>query len=640
MKKVIIFIAVLVLTFVVSLTFAKTYYVSELFGDNSNDGLSDAAPFATIQKAADTMVAGDKVIVNFGEYRETVVPKNNGSAGSPIVYEAKDDVTVFSGDQIMIPVFALHASNIYVMENVYRTIGSVTENGASLTQKDSLAALDLGSGWFHDRAASKLYVRSSDDGDPSAHADTVSFRERSFDIVEGSYITIDGFNLKYAINASVANNQIPLPGLIIQNNYFVYDDKDIASNAIIIDGGGADSTNTYEQFAITNNILPNCATIRIKHAGRNSIISDNTFTGVPEIEKTGGADMLRVEGDDNSPGVQCNGLVIERNYFSHMNQRGMYIRYGDLDDITIRNNIFNTGYFTAIGIRNATNVDIINNTFVFQGGGNHPIRPRAGTNGRLHNNIIAYTNRGYFWYFDNKDDGEMLWELDYNYYMNDTSLVGDRDDQMTRSKLAFVNHSNCPGGPNAVYGHPMKAEKDTVIDATGDTLYLEQIPDMEAAPFPLFSDTSAGTAEGLALVEGSNAIDAGLVTVAPGDDFYGNPRDDKPDMGAIEYGATSVEGFNNYFPADYELSQNYPNPFNPVTNIEYKLPKAARIKLNIYNIIGQRVATLYNGVQKIGIHSVSWNGLDDQARPVPSGVYIYRLETSSVTKTAKMILLK
>jgi serine protease AprX len=84
-----------------------------------------------------------------------------------------------------------------------------------------------------------------------------------------------------------------------------------------------------------------------------------------------------------------------------------------------------------------------------------------------------------------------------------------------------------------------------------------------------------------------------------------------------------------------EMSRNYPNPFNPSTEISLELPQAATVTLDIYNIIGQKLATLVNGHLEAGRHSYVWDGTD-----YPSGVYFYRLSVDSQSITRKMLLLK
>ena len=79
---------------------------------------------------------------------------------------------------------------------------------------------------------------------------------------------------------------------------------------------------------------------------------------------------------------------------------------------------------------------------------------------------------------------------------------------------------------------------------------------------------------------------------------------------------------------------NYPNPFNPVTTIEFDLPLKARWRLDIYNVLGQRVDQL-TGESDAGLVSVDWDG-----RLYSSGVYFYRLEAGDYQETKKMILLR
>lgn len=99
-------------------------------------------------------------------------------------------------------------------------------------------------------------------------------------------------------------------------------------------------------------------------------------------------------------------------------------------------------------------------------------------------------------------------------------------------------------------------------------------------------------------------------------------------------------------PEDYSLSANYPNPFNPSTTINYGLPERSRVVVAIYNILGQKVRTLYSGEQPGGLYRLIWDGRNDSGLPVSSGVYVYRLRASSLEsrkmfdKKHKMMLIK
>jgi photosystem II stability/assembly factor-like uncharacterized protein len=94
-------------------------------------------------------------------------------------------------------------------------------------------------------------------------------------------------------------------------------------------------------------------------------------------------------------------------------------------------------------------------------------------------------------------------------------------------------------------------------------------------------------------------------------------------------------------PQDFALEQNYPNPFNPTTTIPVALPKAAQIKVTIYNILGKVIQVVYNGMAETGRHYLPWNGTDMSGKRVASGLYFYRLEIEGRQGyTKKMVLMK
>ena len=97
---------------------------------------------------------------------------------------------------------------------------------------------------------------------------------------------------------------------------------------------------------------------------------------------------------------------------------------------------------------------------------------------------------------------------------------------------------------------------------------------------------------------------------------------------------------DNVIPLEFALKQNYPNPFNPSTTIQYSLPEATKMRLDIYNIKGQLIKTLVNGEMPAGMHSVVWNGRDMNNRAVASGVYFYRISSPQNTQTKRMLLMK
>ncbi len=94
------------------------------------------------------------------------------------------------------------------------------------------------------------------------------------------------------------------------------------------------------------------------------------------------------------------------------------------------------------------------------------------------------------------------------------------------------------------------------------------------------------------------------------------------------------ELFGRGIPENFNLSQNYPNPFNPETTIKYSLPSSGFVKLDIFNILGQKVKTLINGIKSAGTYNVNWN-----ASSLPSGVYFYSLNFNNNQQAVKKMLL-
>jgi len=91
-------------------------------------------------------------------------------------------------------------------------------------------------------------------------------------------------------------------------------------------------------------------------------------------------------------------------------------------------------------------------------------------------------------------------------------------------------------------------------------------------------------------------------------------------------------------PTDFALGQNYPNPFNPSTVIPYQLPVAGHVRLEVFNLLGQRLATLVDGERSVGVHTVQWDATDAAGRAVGAGVYIYRLSSGGVSVSRRMVL--
>ncbi|HPG39934.1 MAG TPA: FISUMP domain-containing protein [bacterium] len=127
---------------------------------------------------------------------------------------------------------------------------------------------------------------------------------------------------------------------------------------------------------------------------------------------------------------------------------------------------------------------------------------------------------------------------------------------------------------------------------------------------------------------------------------------DQADSGRVISSMTDAQGNYDIFiydngidnnsiknPGALYLYQNFPNPFNPATRICYELPQPADIRVEIYNVLGQKIKTLYDGFQTQLFNLVMWDGTDDNDRGVAAGIYIYSLVTNEQRINRKMLLL-
>ena len=142
--------------------------------------------------------------------------------------------------------------------------------------------------------------------------------------------------------------------------------------------------------------------------------------------------------------------------------------------------------------------------------------------------------------------------------------------------------------------------------------------------------------------------------VAEGYVVHNRKPDKKLDIGLNSAQEENLKGSTYYFssendavveeapptPNTFRLSQNYPNPFNPTTTIRFDLPKAVHVRLYVYNVHGQLIATIVDQYMAEGQKEVSWAGKDNGGLAVSCGIYFYRLIAGNFVQTKKMALLR
>ncbi|RMD65646.1 T9SS C-terminal target domain-containing protein [Candidatus Parcubacteria bacterium] len=339
------------------------------------------------------------------------------------------------------------------------------------------------------------------------------------------------------------------------------------------------------------------------HEGDGITIRKNRF-----LRSFGYAIHIFGQNQQSTPKPLKN-IVIEDNYISGSEQRsGILTAFAagqafDLSDIIIRNNIITGNGASGISLRQGKNIKVYNNT-IYE-------NQQSLTGSSIGPSIIVPS-------FSGSEDVS-------NVTISNNLIV-------TTSGQVHVMVSS--SGPNIVVDNNLYWPQGNGIEGTSDSRALFADP-MLVNPAALDFHLDAN----------SPAVDAGLTLAMVTEDFDGTPRPQGAayDIGAFEFtlGPTSVEDGEVSAPRSFELLQNYPNPFNPSTQITFVVPQEGRVKLTIYNVLGQQIRTLFDqNVSVPGVQRVVWDGRDGSGQVVPSGLYFYRLESKNTALSRRMILLK
>ena len=109
---------------------------------------------------------------------------------------------------------------------------------------------------------------------------------------------------------------------------------------------------------------------------------------------------------------------------------------------------------------------------------------------------------------------------------------------------------------------------------------------------------------------------------------------------SFTFNPVGISKSENTTPDRYVLKQNYPNPFNPTTNIEYNLKHSTHVLLIVFNALGEEVDILIDEIKNAGTHKIQWHGTNEKGEKVPSGIYLYHIDTDDWKHTRKMVLIK
>lgn len=123
-------------------------------------------------------------------------------------------------------------------------------------------------------------------------------------------------------------------------------------------------------------------------------------------------------------------------------------------------------------------------------------------------------------------------------------------------------------------------------------------------------------------------------------DHYVYALEASPKASSLSSGGEKDAEFDEHGAQVFGLSSNFPNPFNPETVIQYQLPRPGQVRLEVYNLLGQKIRTLVDEVQPVGFYQAIWDGKDAGGEKVSSGIYFYRLSGEQGQLTRRMLLLR
>ena len=224
--------------------------------------------------------------------------------------------------------------------------------------------------------------------------------------------------------------------------------------------------------------------------------------------------------------------------------------------------------------------------------------------------------------------------IDTNLFVFDSQTILKKDSYLivcrdtSDFKSFFLNVENCVGDLDFKFGN----DGDIVRIFDNNNMLIDSVHYDNEAPWPV---GAAGAGSTLELINPD--YDNTHPESWQASKLYGTPGGDK---NSTPINVLSVEQKSQYIPLLTQLTQNYPNPFNPTTVISWQLAVGSQVELSVYNLVGQRVATLVSEKQSAGSHQVEWDA-SGFASGFASGIYFYRLQTDGgFVQTRKLMLIK
>lgn len=573
----------------------QTYYVSTA-GSNSNSG-SLNAPWRTLEYAVTVARASDTIIMRGGTYfmNEVLIDRNKGRGGAPGQYLT---IKNFSGEQ---PVLKYSSRRLIIWADYVRVEG-----------------LHLEMPWRCDAFGEGIQIVNN---------------------------TFTGPQPRYGAIETGGTD------VLIEGNYIEYDDN----------GGNTQDHGIYvhagERVTVRNNTV-------IGSKGYGIHVYDEFKSADPAVWAANPFNMkdYLIEGNYVASSQSRSGIIVAK---------GRGSAYIFLENLTIQNNVLDGNTDFGIYLREGKNVNIFNNTFYRNGGEGVYINTNA-SDVTLKNNIFDAIGVNHI--TNVSPDPNIV--LSTNLYEATPRLWGVNELTPIIGNPGFLDPKNgnfnlAPTSPAIDKGQNVGLPYTGLAPDLGAYEFNSSVP-VELASFQAFTSGNSVTLNWLTATETNNygfQIERSQDTVTfikigftqgHGTTTQANSYhyvDERLPIGQYYYRLKQIDldGTFEYSPTieisiavpeEFILTQNYPNPFNPRTQIKFEVSEHAHVSLTIFDIRGNRVATLVNSEYVPGIYSLSWDGKNYDGRNVSSGTYFYKLDVSTpenkkvFTGTKKMILLR
>lgn len=318
-------------------------------------------------------------------------------------------------------------------------------------------------------------------------------------------------------------------------------------------------------------------------------------------------------------------LIDHNSFINGMGFHGLLSLGNVGKSVIIRNNLFVDGFASGDDPTDATRAAEWANTGEKLPNGTNRMMwiftaPNDTTKWIVKNNVYSITSEGQKFFDDNKsvpikEGAPLSWHINKKLGADSTKAFTKANVTLTKVPALMINLMRWyidPSGGNKTKNTP-------------SSLWIAALHDMDRKPITYYRDemNAAYQTSSLAYTAGEKGFPVGDLN------WFPTKKTEWEKAGGTDIIPSET------IPTEFSLQQNYPNPFNPTTRITFNLPKNSQVNLSVFNLLGEKVATIVNQELVAGIHAYNFDGSN-----LSSGVYFYKLDSEQVSLTKKMLLVK